>query len=80
MAEGKVLVREIKIGTTHTISFPNYENIKVEASLTFGVPVGCTDEEFTTYMQDAQARLRKIIQQTYIAQKRQKHAGVEYTS
>ena len=78
--EKRIAVREIRIGTTHTISMPNYENIKVEASITFGVPIGCSDEELKVYVQDAQARLKMLLRETYVTQKRQKQHATDYTS
>lgn len=68
--EKKIYIREVKIAAGHTISTAPFENLKLEASLTFGVPVGCTDEELHAYVLDAQGRLKRILRETYIHQKR----------
>lgn len=73
MADEKTIyVREIKIGTSHTIATAPYENLKVSAEIAFGVPVGCTDDELKMYVRDAQVKLKEIIVETYKAQKRPK--------
>lgn len=66
----KLQVLDFTIGTTHTISLGNFENIKVEASISVGVPVECTDEQFFMLRQEAQTKLKEILRETYLAQKR----------
>jgi hypothetical protein len=73
-------IREFQIGTAHTISTGNYENIKVEAHIKFGLKVGYTEEELRECIKEAQARLKEILRETYVSQKRQKQAMSEYTA
>lgn len=77
--EKKIYIREVKIVTSHTIATAPYENIKVGAELTFGVPVGCTDEELQTYVKEAQGKLKAIIVETYRQQKRPKQSEPQKT-
>lgn len=69
MSDNKISIREIKIGVTHTISFGNFENMKVTAEIAFGIPPDSDNNQLTAYTKDAQARLKQLLQQTYLTQK-----------
>ena len=66
----RLYVREFGIGVTHLISTGNYQNIKIEASIKFGVPVGCSDEEMRAYQLEAQTRLEELARETYAFQRK----------
>lgn len=70
MAE-KLVMKEFTIGVHHVISTGPFENIKVEAHITCGSKVGATDEEFKETLKLAQAKLKEILRDTYLSQKRQ---------
>lgn len=66
-----LVVKDFTIGAGHTISTGPYENIKVEASITCGSKIGCTDEEFRETLMSAQQKLKEILRETYLSQRRQ---------
>jgi hypothetical protein len=61
----------IEIGAAHTISTGNFENIKVNATITVDTTVCQTDGEVDVMRAAAQTMLRELLRETYIAQRRQ---------
>jgi hypothetical protein len=63
-AEGII---EFQVGTSRTINLGNYESLKIEASVTMEVHEGANMDELRAA---AQKELRKLLEDTYIAQHR----------
>jgi hypothetical protein len=60
---------EFAVGTSRTINLGNYESLKIEASVTVEVHEGDNMAELRA---NAQKELRKLLEETYIAQHRPK--------
>ena len=65
----ELVLKEFTIGASHTIRTAPYESFKVEAQITCGSKIGCTEEEFAHTLTLAQARLKDILRDTYKSQK-----------
>jgi len=60
---------EFSVGTSRTINLGNYESLKIEASVTVEVHEGVDWKELRD---NAQKELRRLLEDTYIAQHRPK--------
>lgn len=76
----KLVLKEFSIGTHHTISVAPFESLRIEASITCGCRIGCTDQEFRETLALAEARLREILEETYRNQKRRTEPQSNATS
>jgi len=63
------MIREFTIGASRVVNLGNYENIKVEASLTVEVPAG---DDYEILKDRAQTELRTLMEETYRSQQRKK--------
>jgi thiamine biosynthesis protein ThiC len=66
-----MIPKTIEIGAAHTISTGNYENIKVNATITVDTTICKTDAEVDVMRAAAQVMLRELLRETYTAQRRQ---------
>jgi hypothetical protein len=60
---------EFVVGTSRTINLGNYESLKIEASVTVEVHEG---SDWAKLRANAQKELRRLLEDTYIAQHRTK--------
>ena len=58
-------LRELRVGTARTINLGNFENLRVEASLTVTVDDG---DDIAAVRAKAQQQLREVMEETYLAQ------------
>jgi hypothetical protein len=65
--EGDVNIIEFVVGTSRTINLGNFESLKIEASVTVEVHEG---DNLADLRAAAQKELRKLLEETYIAQHR----------
>jgi hypothetical protein len=63
------MVKEFTVGTAHTINLGNYESLRVEASITI------TGEDTEEALDLAQIKLRKLLEDTYRAQRSRPSGG-----
>jgi hypothetical protein len=67
------MLKEFTIGCSRTINLGNYESLRIEASVTIAVDENNVGE-FPQIKRDAQAELRRLLEETYLAQHK-KHNG-----
>ena len=61
------MITEFRIGTSHTVNLGNFESVRIEAQITVSVPEDANLDELKLA---AQAELRKLLEETYLAQSR----------
>jgi hypothetical protein len=62
--QGKDMIKEFKVGVSHTVNLGNYESMRVEAE----VVVDVDGLEWETLRQDAQEALNTLLADTFRAQ------------
>lgn len=62
------MITAFTIGCSHTVNLGNFQSIRIEASLTVEVPEG---DDFEVLKDKAQVELRRILEDTYKAQRRE---------
>ena len=62
------MIKEFTIGAAHTINLGNFSSMRVEASLTVELPEG---DDFEVLKEKAQSELRRMLEETYRAQRRE---------
>ena len=60
---------EFTVGCSRTINLGNYESLKVEATVTMEIHEG---DDLVKLRADAQKQLRRLLEETYIAQHKSK--------
>jgi hypothetical protein len=60
------VIRQFTIGTSHTLNRGNFNSLRIECSLTVEVPEG---DDFEVLKDKAQTELRRLLEETYRAQK-----------
>lgn len=61
------MIRQFTIGASHTLNLGNFNSYRVEAQLVVEVPEG---DDFEVLKDKAQSELRRILEETYKAQRR----------
>ena len=61
------MITEFRVACSHTVNLGDYNSIRIECSLTVAVPEG---DSFDILKDKAQTELRKLLEETYRAQKR----------
>ena len=61
------MIKQFSIAAAHTLNLGNYQSFRIEASLTIEVPEG---DDFEVLRDKAQTELRRLLEDTYRAQRR----------
>ena len=64
------MIKAFTIATARTINLGNYESMRIESSVTFETD----DQLFAQHKAAAQTELRKLLEETYKAQRTEKGA------
>jgi hypothetical protein len=62
------VITRFSIAASHTLNLGDYNSFRVECSLTVDVPEG---DDFEVLKDRAQTELRRLLEETYKAQRRQ---------
>ena len=66
------MLKQFTVGAAHTLNLGNYESMRIEASVTWDVPEGAEQTEYDRLKTEAQAELRRLLEHTYKAQRRER--------
>lgn len=78
-----MIIKEITVGAAHTLNLGNYQSMRVEASMTVIIPEGFGDTgnnagNFDMIKIEAQTELRRLLEETYKAQRKKDHHERDY--
>ena len=62
------LIQQFTIGCSKTINLGNFQSIRIEASIVVEVPEHETEASYAAMIQNAQAELKRLLEETYKAQ------------
>lgn len=63
-------IKQFSIGCSRTINLGNFESLRVEATLVVEVPENETEDGYRKMTENAQTELRKLLEDTYKSQHR----------